>query len=82
VINTSTLTKDQLYTSLFSRVCPACGDRKGEEKSMCYDCFKKLPAAIKSDLYKRFGQGYEGAMSRALVALKAERFHEAQETNE
>lgn len=68
-------TKDQLYESLMnSTVCPACGAYKKEHRSLCYDCFCRLPPPLKERLYRRFGQGYEEAMAEALRFLGVEAF--------
>lgn len=69
------LTRDRVVTSLYSRVCPACNDRKGEEKSLCYSCFCALPKPLKDSLYDRVGCGYEEALLASLKHLNAERFY-------
>lgn len=70
------LDKETLYESLMnSRVCPACGRFKKEERSLCYEDFCRLPPDLKNRLYSRFGQGYEQAMAEALAFLKAGTFH-------
>ena len=72
-----TISKQQMLDSLYSNTCPACGDHKGEQKSLCYQCFSRLPGKVKNDLYQRFGHGYEPAFEQAMGCLGAKRFHEA-----
>jgi hypothetical protein len=74
------ITREQLPTqilvdSLYSKVCPACGDRKGAEKSLCYSCYGALPPNFKRALYNRVGHGYAEAMLEALNFLEAEKVH-------
>ena len=75
MIQRTELTRELVIDSLYSATCPACGGRKGEEKSLCYRDFCSLPGHIKSALYKRIGDGYEEALYDALQHLKAEKFH-------
>jgi hypothetical protein len=75
VITATDITRDMAIDSLYSQTCPACGGRKGEEKSLCYRDFCRLPAKIKADLYKFVGHGYEEALAAALTFLKADKFH-------
>lgn len=76
MIEASDITKRQMIDSLYSRTCPACGDRKGEQKTFCYSCYGSLPARLKSSLYARVGSGYEPAVIQSMQALKADKFHE------
>lgn len=75
MIKREDLTRELVVTSLYSRTCPACGERKGAEKSLCWGCWCKLPRAFQGPLYQRVGQGYEPALHEALLYLKAEKFH-------
>jgi hypothetical protein len=75
MITREQLTTDILIDSLYSKVCPACGDRKGEQKSFCYSCYGKLPPNFKRAVYARVGHGYEPAMLEAMNFLRAEKVH-------
>lgn len=63
-------TRDAVW-ALQGRQC-ACGRAKGTMKSFCNKCYYALPPAMKRALYKRVGQGYEQAYTRALERLKLE----------
>lgn len=75
MLTANEVTTDICVDSLYSVVCPACGDRKQSERSLCYECFCSLPGPMKAALYKGVGQGYEPAMLKALNHLKAEKVH-------
>ena len=42
-------------------VCYGCGKEKRSKMSHCSKCYYRLPRRMQSDLYKRFGEGYEEA---------------------
>lgn len=69
-------TTDQLVDSFYSAVCPACGERKREERSLCYRCFCSLPHHVRDGLSLRFGHGYEQMMTQALESLGCTQIHE------
>lgn len=75
MITAEQLTRRVLVDSLYSRVCPACGDRKGEQKTFCYSCFCSLPSQLKAATYNRVGKGYEKAVLDCMNQLKAEKVH-------
>jgi predicted amidophosphoribosyltransferase len=75
--NEATITRRELLDSLRGVVCPACGRRKGDGKTLCGGCYAPLTPAVKRDLYKRFGEGYEEAVQAAWAILNPERFHHA-----
>lgn len=43
---------------LMSNEC-ACGNNKKKGHSFCYGCYKVLPGDLKSEIYRKIGQGYE-----------------------
>lgn len=79
MITQDDLPKRVLIDSLYSMVCPACGERKGEEKTFCYSCFLKLPGAMKASTYMPVGKGYEQAVLDAMNYLKAEKVYMEEE---
>lgn len=54
-----------------SRVCPHCRQLKADGKPFCFDCFVRLPARMRTDLFKRFGYGYAEAVAAAKEFLKS-----------
>lgn len=58
-----------LIGSLASNVCPACGRSKGDRKTFCVGCFRKLPSRIQRALYSRVDEGYDIAMIAACEHL-------------
>lgn len=64
-----TLTRFALY-DLKQTSC-RCGAGKAPLRTFCRECYYSLPEPIRKALYKRIGQGYEGAYSEALKYLAA-----------
>lgn len=50
-----------------------CGSKKTPGHSFCYRCYKRLPAEMKTALYKSMGAGYEEAYEAAAEYLDDER---------
>lgn len=46
--------------------CEACGGRKSRSTAFCVPCYRQLPRALKSSLWKRFGSGFEEAYHACL----------------
>ncbi len=51
-----------------SRVAGA-GNVKRARQTFCRGCFGRLPRGMQTDLYKRFGEGYEEAYRAAVKFL-------------
>lgn len=51
----------EIFAEFSGRICPACHSIKRRQVAFCEDCFRKLPALLRSSLYKRFGDGFEQA---------------------
>jgi len=49
--------------------CPACRGRKQIRTAFCGNCYHSLPLPMKSDLWRRFGQGFEEAFHEGLAWL-------------
>ena len=61
--------RNSYLESLFSNEC-VCGSEKKPEKSLCYQCYKKLPRDLQVDLYSRMADGYEQAYDAAVKYLE------------
>lgn len=64
------MTDREMIESLRSTVCPGCDSDKPEGKSFCRRCYFSLPKQLRSDLYRRYGQGYQQAFIDAMAQLK------------
>ena len=62
-------TTRHLLDSLRSATCPTCAGDKTRGQTMCHRCWGELPAAFRTPLYRRVGQGYEDAFRRALLGM-------------
>jgi DnaJ-class molecular chaperone len=76
MLNASEITTEQMVDSLYSRVCPACGGQKGDQKTLCFECYGHLRRPKQEALYRRVGSGYEAAVREAMGALGAEQWHD------
>lgn len=50
----------------FGRTCAGCEGVKRRHTAFCLSCYRQLPRALKSSLWKRFGQGFEEAYQASL----------------
>lgn len=57
------------FNELMGNEC-ACGDRKKEGRSFCYNCYSSLPRDMQKALYKHIGFGYEEAYEEAFKYLE------------
>lgn len=46
--------------------CEGCSGVKRKMNAFCNACYRQLPAALKSSLWKRFGSGFEEAYQASL----------------
>jgi hypothetical protein len=51
----------------------ACGAPKQSRMSHCRGCYRSLPKAMQSALWRRFGEGYEEAFAASVEWLRAKR---------
>ncbi len=58
----------QLFKNLMSTTC-RCGEPKGQAKSHCLECYRKLPAHMQKALWRRIGDGYREAYQEAAQFL-------------
>ncbi len=66
----NTASRGQLLESLRSRECPSCAGAKKSMHSLCVQCYRSLPADMRSALYRLIGDGYETALEAALRHLR------------
>ena len=62
------MTDSEIVRELSSSTC-SCGHTKGRGKSFCYSCFRRLTPEMRSNLYRRSGDGYEEAYREAQTAI-------------
>jgi len=55
--------------AIASDICP-CGAFKGERRSFCYQCYKKLPEALKPRLSLKLSDSWYEAYEEAVEHLK------------
>lgn len=59
-----------LFRSLMSALCPACGGNKNRAQTFCSRCYLKLPQAQRRTLYGRIDTGkYHPARLAILEAI-------------
>ncbi len=46
--------------------CDVCGGHKRKATAFCTWCYRELPKALQSSLWKRFGSGFEEAYQACL----------------
>ena len=61
--------------------CSGCGGVKVSKRSHCSKCYYRLPKQMQSDLYKRFGEGYEQAFAASQKYL-ADKFPRSAKTGD
>jgi len=54
-------------------LCSACRGSKESRHSFCGRCYHALPKSMQSDLWRRFGHGYEQAFADAQDWLRQQR---------
>lgn len=66
----SEITDLDLWSSLGSTVCPACGQDKKRKHTLCGSDYYKLPKPKRDALYNPLGHGYREAVIEALKHLQ------------
>lgn len=56
----------EIFDHLVSQHCDGCGRWKLRRSAFCRDCYRQLPPALRSSLWKKFGAGFEEAYHGAL----------------
>lgn len=54
--------------------CQGCSGEKRPMNAFCNSCYRQLPAALKSSLWKRFGSGFEEAYQASLSWFRTHPF--------
>lgn len=57
---------DEIFEIFCSRKCQVCGGGKRNGAAFCTWCYRELPRALQSSLWKRFGSGFEEAYQACL----------------
>lgn len=56
----------EIFEFFCGRKCQVCGGGKRQGSAFCTWCYRELPKALKSSLWKRFGAGFEEAYQGSL----------------
>lgn len=56
----------EIFDAFVGKLCAGCGGTKRSRNAFCVWCYRELPAALKSSLWKRFGSGFEEAYHASL----------------
>jgi hypothetical protein len=51
----------QIFEHFVGTVCAGCNGEKQKRNAFCLPCYRLLPKALQSSLWKRFGAGFEEA---------------------
>lgn len=62
-------TMREAIQSLYSKLCPNCGEPKQSKKTFCRICYFHLPGELQRDIYKGINDGYMEALNRARTWL-------------
>ncbi len=57
---------EEIIAVLFGKRCQVCGGTKKRNAAFCTWCYRELPKALQSSLWKRFGDGFEEAYMACL----------------
>ena len=63
------MSKKSILEDFLGTECSGCGGVKRPKMSHCGKCYWRLPKQMRTDLYKRFGEGYEEAFTAASAWL-------------
>lgn len=56
----------EIFDTFMARKCEVCRGRKVSGSAFCRWCYRELPKALQSSLWKRFGSGFEEAYQASL----------------
>jgi hypothetical protein len=56
----------EIFDRFMGHECQGCSGRKSSASGFCVPCYRQLPRALKSCLWKRFGNGFEEAYQASL----------------
>lgn len=63
-----------IFAAFMSVRCAGCDGVKRERNAFCLSCYRQLPRALQSSLWKRFGQGFEEAYQACLSWFRTHPF--------
>lgn len=63
-------TDSQILKAFFGTHCHACDGKKPPRNGFCRHCYHRLPERLSKPLWRRFGEGFEGAWRDALDFLR------------
>ena len=55
-----------IWKAFMSTACAGCGGTKKPRNAFCLFCYREMPLALRSSLWKRFGDGFEEAYMACL----------------
>jgi hypothetical protein len=55
-----------ILQAFLSKDCAGCAGVKRPHQAFCKACYRHLPIALKTSLWKRFGEGFEEAYQACL----------------
>src|SRR4051812_12736960 len=56
----------EIFNAFMALNCAGCGGEKQRRNAFCLSCYRQLPKALQSCLWKRFGSGFEEAYQACL----------------
>ena len=56
----------EIFAAFAGTKCAGCGEEKKKYNAFCLACYRQLPKALQSSLWKRFGEGFEEAYHACL----------------
>lgn len=56
----------EIFEVFLGNTCQGCDGHKRRHTAFCSWCYRELPAALKSSLWKKFGSGFEEAYHACL----------------
>lgn len=60
------MTSEEIWDIFHGLKCAVCGGHKRRATAFCTWCYRELPKALQSSLWKRFGSGFEEAYQACL----------------
>ena len=64
----------EIFEAFVSTKCAGCHGTKRHHNAFCQWCYRELPAALTSSLWKRFGSGFEEAYHASLSWFRTHPF--------
>jgi hypothetical protein len=74
----------EIWKAFMSKTCAGCGGTKKPRQAFCNYCYRELPLALRSSLWKKFNDGFDQAYMGCLSWFRTHPFqgeHRAEQTN-